>query len=213
MVPIDPYTLPDLDPEPEQPKHDPKRRWINCASGTKFFPLDPVVEDIHLSDIVHALSNLCRYSGHGRFYSVAEHSVWVCRATQALGGSMSDQLWALLHDATEAYLVDIPSPIKRAPGFGDEYRLAEGRLSVAVAKRFGLHGTEPDLVKTVDQSMIAIEAPRIFKHMHPDWIAPEPHPEVVKFFDRLESTTSSGFGVEPGVAEKRMWDELARFGL
>jgi hypothetical protein len=83
--------------------------WIQTYSGRQFWPLDPRVEDVHLEDIAHALSNVCRYTGHVReFYSVAEHSVhvsWSCEP--------EDALWGLLHDASEAYLADMARPVKQ----------------------------------------------------------------------------------------------------
>ena len=78
--------------------------WIQTYTGRQFWPLDPRIEDIDIHDIAHALSHQCRYSGHClRFYSVAEHSVLLSH--HVAGEHM---LWALLHDAWEAYLAAIP---------------------------------------------------------------------------------------------------------
>lgn len=76
---------------------------------------DPLPEDICLEDIAHHLSLLCRFGGSvRRFYSVAEHAVLVSHRVRMQGGSVDQQLVALHHDDGEAYLVDIPSPMKRA---------------------------------------------------------------------------------------------------
>lgn len=77
-------------------------------------PLNLTADDIYIDDIAHALSNLCRFGGHTRrFYSVAEHSIhvsYLCDPADAMTG--------LLHDAAEAYLMDLPRPIKqRMPAY------------------------------------------------------------------------------------------------
>jgi uncharacterized protein len=119
--------------------------WIHVGGGRRFWPLEPRAEDIHLDDVIHALSNLCRYGGHTReFYSVAQHTVYVAHRTpQPL------RKWALVHDFSEAYLVDMPRPIKHQPEF-EFYNVAEGRIQRAVFERFGLRGDLPAEVKQID---------------------------------------------------------------
>lgn len=104
--------------------------WIQTFTGVQFFPLDPRREDIRLEDIAHALSNLCRFGGHtNEFYSVAQHSVLVSWQTP------EHPREALLHDATEAYLVDVPRPIK---GHLAGYAEIEAHLAGCIGNRFGL---------------------------------------------------------------------------
>lgn len=82
--------------------------WLRTFSGKRYFPADPHPDDVCLEDVAHALSLLCRYGGHcSRFYSVAEHSVLVSYMVPE-----RHALSALLHDATEAYCVDLPRPLK-----------------------------------------------------------------------------------------------------
>lgn len=81
---------------------------MQTFTGKKFWPLDPRPEDVHIEDIAHALSLLCRFNGHcNEFYSVAQHSVLVSQIV-----SPTNSLPALLHDASEAYLGDIIRPVK-----------------------------------------------------------------------------------------------------
>ena len=88
--------------------------YLQTYSGGRFFPLDVKRSDIAIVDIAHALSNQCRYGGHcTRFYSVAEHSLLISRELTRRGYSATVAMAGLLHDAAEAYLVDLPSPVKK----------------------------------------------------------------------------------------------------
>ena len=87
--------------------------WISTQSVKQFNFLNPKVEDIHILDIAHSLSQLCRFGGHAdRFYSVAEHSINVATLLEQQDANKITILAGLLHDATEAYLGDVPRPIK-----------------------------------------------------------------------------------------------------
>jgi hypothetical protein len=82
--------------------------WMQTQFGNQFWPLDPRPEDFDIKEIASALGKACRYAGHCfGFYSVAEHSVLVSQIVPP-----EFALTALMHDATEAYLVDIPRPLK-----------------------------------------------------------------------------------------------------
>lgn len=129
-----------------QAKTDRRGDWIQTFTGRRFYPLDPFPEEVDEFDIAHALSLLCRFGGHvDRFYSVAEHCVlmsrwveqWAHRAPQGFTGEEIRllALEALVHDATEAFVVDVPRPLKQSL---PEYRAIEDRVAVAVWKRFGL---------------------------------------------------------------------------
>jgi len=131
--------------------------WIQTWSGRVFRPLDPSPGEIDIRDIAHALSLLCRFNGHClAFYSVAEHSLRVSQQLppeQALSG--------LLHDAAEAYISDLPSPIKRLlPAFSE----AEDRLLRIIARRFELCWPVPEAVWQADKLLLATEQRDL---MHP----------------------------------------------
>jgi hypothetical protein len=120
------------------------------------------VEDLEIQDIAQALSNQCRFSGHtSEFYSVAQHSVHVSNLCDK-----ADALWGLLHDASEAYLVDVPRPVKRA-SMMDGYRKAESVLMDAICQRFGLSGLMPDSVHRADNEALIAEAKSLMGN--PDW--------------------------------------------
>jgi hypothetical protein len=141
-------------------------KWIRTYTGKRFFPLDPIPEAVDIEDIAHALSNQCRFSGHTwNFYSVAEHSVFVSHTVKALGGSVVEQIQALLHDASEAYAVDVPTPVKRQiVGYAD----IEDRLMRTIFRKFGLPEEMPDIIKEADEILLATEA-RDLMHDPQDW--------------------------------------------
>ena len=89
--------------------------WVQTASGRRMDLVSPRAEDILLDDIAVGLSNLCRFTGQVRagFYSVAQHSVHVAERVLALTGDVDLARCGLMHDAPEAYIHDLASPIKR----------------------------------------------------------------------------------------------------
>ena len=130
--------------------------WMQTFTGIEFYPLDPRPDEINIEDIAHALSMLCRYGGHVRqFYSVAEHSIRVCELCPP-----EYAVWGLLHDAAEAYMVDLPRPIKRYSEIGRLYREAEDRLMIAICERFGLTWQDPmpEPVERADKGMLWVES-------------------------------------------------------
>jgi hypothetical protein len=136
--------------------------WIQTATGRPFWPIDPRPADIDIEDIAHALSMLCRFGGHClRFYSVAEHSVLLSRHV-----APEHKLWALLHDASEAYLVDVPRPLKP---FLRGYREAEDKIMRAVCERYRLPPEMPEAVKAADTSLLMDEAAQNMSRPHIEW--------------------------------------------
>ena len=142
--------------------------WINTYTGRQFWPLAPRVQDVDIEDIAHALSLQCRFTGHVReFYSVAQHCCLVAERVPK-----EDRLWALLHDAPEAYLIDLARPVKHAPEM-QCYRDAEDRLMAVIAERFGLTGECPSSVKDADKRILMTEV-RSMMTMHPQWLIDAP---------------------------------------
>lgn len=116
-------------------------KWILTHTGKHLDLLDPQPDQIDLADIAHGLSHECRFSGQCRtFYSVAQHSVLVSRIVHA-----DIAFEALLHDATEAYLKDVPSPLK---AMLQNYINLEARLNHVIRRRFELPAhIHPDIQK------------------------------------------------------------------
>ena len=121
---------------------DIKPSAIVTYTGRVIEPLNPDPAEIDILDIAHALSNQCRFTGHTHtYYSVAQHSVLVSRHC-----APEDALWGLLHDASEAYLADIPRPVKRFTEWGKGYLKAEAFLTLAIVRTFDLPDPGGDLI-------------------------------------------------------------------
>jgi hypothetical protein len=155
--------------------------WINTSLGRRFDLFNPDPADILPSDIIHALGNLCRYAGHSAlFYSVAEHSCHVARGVRALGATNMAQRYALMHDAAEAYVTDVPTQLKHAPQMS-WFRDVEDHISDIINLKFGIEvdNDTKALVKSVDRQMIEIESRAVLPNRHESWVSPEvPHPAV-----------------------------------
>ena len=123
---------------------------IQLRSGRYFNLLEPDPAVLTVDDIAHALSNTCRFGGHVReFYSVAQHSVLASYLVP-----LSMRLDALFHDASEAILVDMPTPVK---ALLPEYRVLENTIQQSIAAHFGARHPKPHLVELADRKMLATE--------------------------------------------------------
>jgi len=146
---------------------------ITTLSGRQIDPFNLRTKDIDIQDIAHSLAMQCRYNGHTRrFYSVAEHSVLV---SQVLPDE--HKLWGLLHDATEAYIGDMVSPVK---GRMTDFKKLEQQIEKAVAERFGLTSAMPEIVHGADKHILSLEL---------DWLA-----------GGCMDSSSGLIGLEPGAA-------------
>ena len=126
--------------------------WIRTHNGMNFYVSDPRKEEILIEDISHALSMLCRFGGHcNKFYSVAEHS---CHASDLLPTEY--KLYGLLHDATEAYMVDLPRPVKKMI---PEYKEMEDSLFEWIKLKFKIDvKLDYNIVKDVDNKLLISES-------------------------------------------------------
>ncbi len=141
-----------------------ERSWIQTFTGRQFWPLNPHADDICIEDIAHALANKCRYTGHTRrFYSVAQHA---CLCSD----HSPNPKWALMHDASEAYLPDVARPVKRMlTGF----REIEDHLLQVIAVKYGLPWPMPDSVHEIDLVMLATERRDLMATPPIPWISTE----------------------------------------
>ena len=131
---------------------------IQTYTGEFFDFSKPHPDMVNIWDIAHSLSNSCRFGGHTiHFYSVAEHSIILSNIVED-----KDKLWALLHDATEAYIKDIPRPLKFY--LGDTMKELERNVLEAIKKKYGLTGDIPNKVNELDIYMLFWEAQSVMQH-------------------------------------------------
>lgn len=161
--------------------------WIETQNGT--FHLDSPV--FRIDDIAHALGQIARFNGHGKFfYSVAEHSCLVAKLMQEL--DLGDPLEGLLHDATEAYLSDVPSPFK---ALLPEWQAVDKRLTYQMRKYYWLPPAITEACKVADTLALFIEAHELMpsRGRLEHWASPEAM-ELQPQADWLRE--ERGFGLE-----------------
>ena len=128
---------------------------MTTYSGRKFDPMQMTPGDVYIEDIAHALSLLCRGGGQlTYFYSVGQHSLNCATEAKARGWSERQQLACLLHDASEAYMSDVPRPFKQH--LSDYISHEKTLLDIVYTKYLGsrLDEEEEKKVKEIDDDML-----------------------------------------------------------
>lgn len=128
---------------------------ITTYTGKSFDPTAPDASVFDVRDIAHALSLTCRGNGHVKtFFSVGQHCINCAREAELRGYSPRIALACLLHDASEAYMSDVPRPFKAAM---PEYVQAEEKILDLIYERFlgsTLNEEEHKIIKTIDDDML-----------------------------------------------------------
>lgn len=146
---------------------------IHTFSGIAFDLLKPQPEMIRIEDIVHSLALINRFNGAAMFpYSVAQHSLYVA-------GLLPPELklHGLLHDAAEAYVGDMVSPLKKIMS---EYKKVEARISRVVADVFGLSYPAPEEVKKADLAVLSAEREQVLLPSYGPWYKNFPFPAAIR---------------------------------
>lgn len=162
--------------------------WIQTKSGRKFWLDKPDYDSIDIEDIAHALSNICRFTGHtSRLFSVAEHSIGV---SFLLPDKL--KLAGLLHDAAEAYIGDINTPLKHL--IGQKIYDIESRIQQAIYRKYDINLTMDDLklIKHADNALLRKEAETFFNEQIEDWHEHLPIEEI-NFFNFTPPMTALFF--------------------
>lgn len=171
--------------------------WMQTYSGIAFYPYCPPIKSILLEDIAHALSLTCRYNGHTRsFYSVAEHAVLVSQSVPE-----RDAAWGLMHDAAEAYIGDMVSPVKLHQ---PEFRALEDELLACIAERFSLNRAGiPVSVHEADTRILLNERGALLR--------PPPQPWAIEKLEPLPGIYITGWS--PETAERRFLARATELGI
>lgn len=156
---------------------------IQTYTGKSIDPLNPDPALIDIRDIAHALSFLCRGNGHvEEFFSVGQHCILCCREALARGLGRRTALACLLHDASEAYMADVPRPVKDVlPGYQEK---EEALLQVIYEKFLGapLSAAEQRAVKQIDDDLLYYDLRDLLhipqKQQPPLCLAPRPKAPV-----------------------------------
>ena len=148
--------------------------WILTKTGRRFDLLMPMADQVSTLDIAHALANICRFNGHTKHhYSVAQHCLLVASIVPA-----EQQLAALLHDATEAYVGDMVRPLK---ALLPDYSAIEHGIWLAICERFNLEPELPTYVHAADMIALATERRDLMPEHGESWpclegVTPLPEP-------------------------------------
>ena len=146
-----------------------KRRgsWIETYGGVKFWPLSPKADEVKEEDITHSLCLQCRFAGHTKwFYSVGQHSnncYWVARALYPNWYDL--HVWVVGHDDSEAYVGDLPRPIK---WFIKAYKPIEYRVQKVIWQAQGVKPptqSEWKFVKYIDDMVLRVEGLRLMNNI------------------------------------------------
>lgn len=168
--------------------------------GTKFCYANPTKEMIDVEDIIRSISRLNRFVGHStRAYTVGEHTFFCLVMAERLGYSHREQLLVLIHDFTEAYVGDCPSPLKKLL---PEFSIIEARVEQAIYEYIGIEPpTEEEYakIKSVDLTMLAIEMRDITKHHWSNFITDLTH---------INMLHEDEFNIKNAYIGERMLNEL-----
>lgn len=168
--------------------------------GSTFDYLKPTVESIDIKDIIISLIRINRFLGHtSRAYNVAEHSFFCLAMAQKMGYSKREQLLVFIHDFTEAYMGDCPSPLKELL---PEFSVLEAEIEQVICQAFDIEPpTEEEYIKIkkIDMTMLVIEMKRLTKH---EWESLLVHDVFI------ECIEDEDFNLSEVPTEKLMFDLL-----
>lgn len=172
--------------------------WMHTSTGGKMYPGSPA-QGVRISDIANGLALTCRYSGQGdveKFYSVAEHSVLMAEyALQDVGPHAA--MYALLHDAAEAYMGDLVPAVKNA--LGGSWKSIEDGITDCIMRKYSVRQDFKRYVKVLDMRMVPVEKAVLMRHPQ-EW--PSDVVEPLPVCLRLQTPA------EAKVSFLLMWEEL-----
>lgn len=158
---------------------------IRTNSGKYINVHNPNEEDIDIEDIAHALAMQPRFGGHlNKHYSVAQHSIEVMKRVP-----QEFKLQALLHDASEAYIIDVPTPVKTSIR---AYYEIENTIMHCIASKFSFDFPFNEYVKDADKIMLELEWERLVLEDYSspfDPISMQPYQAKYEFLNHFKELT------------------------
>jgi hypothetical protein len=158
-----------------------KKYELETVSGLLVNILEPHEDDIVLNDAAWAISRTSRFSGMTITkipYNVASHCCFVAKMIFEDTNDPTMALFGLLHDTSEAYISDIPSPLKRIPELKAVIEPIESRiLNIMYGKYIGRIPTrdEQEIIKKFDHRALLIEAHNFMHSRGQGWVGHENH--------------------------------------
>ena len=170
-------------------------KTLETVSGRKIDVTNPDPNTIEISDIAWALSRMPRFSGHSIPYvpySVAQHCIQVMKDLAPHGPQI--QMYGLLHDAAEAYINDLPSPVKHIPEIHAVISKLENKLMLTIYEAIGIRPPteeEEQIVKIADKNQQAIEAYNFMYSRGSDWNLPKVTFKKLQEFEQPLTSTKA----------------------
>lgn len=168
---------------------------LETVSGKKINVTNPDPNTIDITDIAWALSRMPRFSGHSIPYipySVAQHCIQVMKELAPYGYKI--QLHGLLHDAAEAYINDLPSPVKHIPEIHAVISKLEDMLMLTIYEAIGIEPPteeEHKIVKVADKHQQAVEAYNFMYSRGSDWNLPEVSFKKLQEFEQPKTSVEA----------------------
>lgn len=140
---------------------------IKLNSGKMWDFANPKVEQVDIQDIMHNLAKEQRFSNClDHDWSVLQHSLLVATIVKASNGSARQMYQALMHDIPEAYLKDVPTPLKEMLR---DYNKFYVKTALVLEHVYSVKLLELDpMVKTADKTAMLIED-LLFSHAPSSW--------------------------------------------
>jgi hypothetical protein len=143
-------------------------RTILTRTGRLVCPLALKEDDVDVLDVAWALAGEGRFSNHTcATFSVGQHSVQMARWALRLGYGETVAYQCLLHDAPEAYLGDIATPVKE---LFPAYREAEEAAWRTIARALHCPPALDHRVKELDRRALRTE----LRDLMPDYASDDP---------------------------------------
>jgi hypothetical protein len=171
---------------------------IKTNKGVYFEFNSPEKHDFDVREIAYSLSFINRFTGHAGGYTVAQHSVLVSYVVP-----QGYALEGLLHDAAEAYIGDVSSPLKGL--IRAVYKPIEHRIEAALSEQHRLCFPFPPCIKRADLVLLLTEHRDLMKR------AKDSSQDTEHWPHDIEPLPRRLFGLIPAIIRWPAWYARYRF--